>query len=472
MLPLAGLLGAPHTCCRRRACWEHLTAVAAARAARSLRICPAALRLDLRRQRLWQPLARRARAARDWRPSALCAQPAPAPVPASPQGIAKLCRDLANGSLHMDKLLGSLHMDAGQRERLAQLLRQLLAPQAAAEAPLPLPLPQQPLIVRARPVSVQPAPEATLQLPPPPHAEQLAHLVDALDRSMQHSRMQLQAVAQQASAGSLPPTVGMAPAAQGQQQVAPAGALQRAASSAAAAAGLPAALAAYAPSAPTAAAAAAPSPAQSGDPPALPVGGVAGGAATAAPPAAAGAQASGAMPAPAAVQRSGSGAVTPEVSPSPMGGRSTPDGEAAAAAVAPRFKTASPVLHQVTDDDVAPVHKQLPPIRTSSVPEALRRTAAWQQAVAAAQAPAAGKARGLPAVAPAAQPGGKRKSPEPAADAVAAAAEPSLTVQPPAKQARAEEGAPAAGGSASAGGAAAEGAAVTSLLPAAHGSQG
>lgn len=391
------------------------------------------------------------------------------------QGIAKLCRDLASGNLQLDKLLGSLDLDAEQRERLAQLLRQLLVPQAAGEQPAGQgPAPQapaaarpQPLIVRARPVAVQPAPAPAQQVQPPPHVQQLAHLVDALDRRLQQSHTVQRTAAQPVAAGH-PSTAG-AGATSTQAPGQAASPVEQRLDVKVEASAPPAAPAAATPAVAHAAPEAA-SPARSGGAAAPPADGAGSAAAgEGARPASArepASQAPGAQPA-AAAQRSGSGAATPEVSPSPMGDRGTPDCEAPPGAAAHRHKTASPVLQQVTDDDVAPVHKQLPPIRTSSIPEALRRAAVWQRAMsaaAAAQAPPpaaapqrAGPAQPAPAraAAPAVPHDGKRKSPEPAAAEEEFAAEPSLALDPPAKQARVETGPAAAAGGLAAGSAAA-----------------
>ena len=78
----------------------------------------------------------------------------------------------------------------------------------------------------------------------------------------------------------------------------------------------------------------------------------------------------------------GSSGATPEVSPNAAAGQS------AFAAAAQRPLSASPVLQKVTADDVAPVHKQLPPIRTSSqtLPDPRRVITGRQQFLEAAAA--------------------------------------------------------------------------------------
>lgn len=131
----------------------------------------------------------------------------------------------------------------------------------------------------------------------------------------------------------------------------------------------------------------------------------------------------------------GSGGLTPQVSPNAVAGMS------AFAAAAQRPLSASPVLQKVTADDVAPVHKQLPPIRTSSLtlPDAARRAASQQLHPAAVPA-AAGALQQGQAAAPKqqAQPAGqqvRQQTQQPAAQLVQPALQPAQQPQPAAQQA-------------------------------------
>lgn len=126
----------------------------------------------------------------------------------------------------------------------------------------------------------------------------------------------------------------------------------------------------------------------------------------------------------------GSGGLTPQVSPSAVAGMS------AFAAAAQRPLSASPVLQKVTADDVAPVHKQLPPIRTSSLtlPDAARRAASQQLPPAAVSAAAAALQQQAQPAAQLAQPAGHQAQ-RPAAQPVQPALQPAQQPHPAAQQA-------------------------------------